>query len=379
MSVGDRSADERAAVALRWLAEGRRVVAATLIETDGSSPLQPGATMLVDEAGTVEGSVSGGCVEGALVEEARTVLEGGPAHVVTYGISDELAGTVGLTCGGTIHVLVHELGAAAAEAVAACLAAGAEGRPAAVAILADGPHAGATLGVVGDEVVGTLRGPELLDRSVGRDAAGLLEQGHSALRHYGSDGATMGSDLRVFVRAYAPPPRMVIFGATDFAAALAPIAAELGYHVTICDAREPFVRSPRFARAAEVAVDWPDRYIAGRRFGPRDAILVFTHDPKFDEPAIVSALATDVGYIGALGSRRTVEERGRRLRDAGVGESELERLYSPCGLDLGAHTPAETAVSILAEIVALRSRRSGEHLRETDAPVHADRARAGVE
>jgi xanthine dehydrogenase accessory factor len=373
MSVGDRSVDERAAVALRWLAEGRRVVAATLVETDGSSPLQPGATMLVDDSGDVEGSVSGGCVEGALVEEARTVLAGGPARVVTYGISDELAGTVGLTCGGTIHVLVRELDAAAAEAVAACLDAAAEGRPAAVAVLVDGPHAGATLGIVGDAVIGSLEGPELLDQSVGRDAAGLLEQGRSALRHYGSDGATMGSDLRVFVRAYAPAPRMVIFGATDFAAALAPIAAELGYHVTICDARETFVRSARFARAAAVAVDWPDRYLADQRFGPRDAILVFTHDPKFDEPAIRSALETDVGYIGALGSRRTVEDRLGRLRAAGVPAADLERLYSPCGLDLGAHTPAETAISILAEIVALRSRRTGQHLRETDAPVHADR------
>jgi xanthine dehydrogenase accessory factor len=210
----------------------------------------------------------------------------------------------------------------------------------------------------------------LLDASVARGARGMLDLGRSGLRHYGADGATLGADLRVFMRVHAQPPQMVLFGAIDFSAALAPMAKELGYAVTICDAREMFVKSPRFARAAEVVTDWPDRHLAGRTLGPRDAVLVLTHDPKFDEPALTAALKTQVGYIGALGSRRTVEERNERLRRAGVTEEQLARIFSPCGLDLGARGPEETAVSILAEIIAKRTGREAGHLRDLDVPIH---------
>jgi xanthine dehydrogenase accessory factor len=164
---------------------------------------------------------------------------------------------------------------------------------------------------------------------------------------------------------------MVIFGAIDFSVALAKTARELGYRVTICDARPPFIGSSRFAQVAEVAVDWPDRHLAGRELGPRDAVLVFTHDPKFDEPALLAALQSGAGYIGALGSRRTHRERVERLRDAGVDEAQLARISSPCGLDIGARTPGETAISILAEVIAKRAGRAGEPLSDTSGSIHS--------
>ncbi len=359
----------RASVGSSWLREGRRVVSALLVEIEGSAPLAPGATMLVDERGEIEGSITGGCVEGAVAQEAQALLAGGQPKLVTYGISDELAGTVGLTCGGIVHVFVHELSAAAAEAELAALQAADAGKPAAVATLLDGPQAGAKLAIVDDHVIGSLRGSELLDRSAGRDARGLLEQGITTVRQYGADGATLGSDLRVHVRSFAPAPQMLIFGAIDFSAALAPIAKELGYAVTICDARERFASSPRFTRAADVLVAWPHEALAERQLGPRDAVLVFTHDPKFDEPALRAALATGAGYVGALGSRRTTEERAARLRAAGVPEQQLARIAAPCGLDIGASTPEEVAISVLAEIVARRAGRPGAPLRTTSGPI----------
>ena len=352
--------------ALQWIEEGRRVVAATLVEVVGSAPLDPGATMLVGEDGAIEGSVTGGCVEGALVEEAQRVLAGGEARVVTYGISDEVAGEVGLTCGGTVRILVSEIGADAPVLTAALRAL--DGRPVALATLLDGPEAGRRLALIDGEPVGTL-GTDLLDRSVVRDAAGLLAQGTTMIRRYGHDGATMGDDLRVHIQSFAPPPRMVIFGAIDFSAALARLAGEAGYRVTICDARKPFLESSRFRAAAEVVADWPDRYLAGQELGERDVILVFTHDAKFDEPALTAALRTRVGYIGALGSRRTADDRRRRLQAAGVSAAELDRIAAPCGLDIGASTPAETAVSVLGEIMALRSGRSGGRLADASGPI----------
>jgi xanthine dehydrogenase accessory factor len=181
----------------------------------------------------------------------------------------------------------------------------------------------------------------------------------------------MGDDLRVFVQAFTTAPRMIIFGAIDFAAALAPLARELGYDVTICDARQPFLESSRFSRAAHVVNDWPDRYLAGQPLGERDAVLVFTHDPKFDEPALIAALQSGAGYIGALGSRRTQGDRRRRLVESGIPPQQLDRIVGPCGLDIGAATPMETAVSILAEIISRRARRSGAPLIETRGSIRS--------
>jgi xanthine dehydrogenase accessory factor len=356
-------------VALRWLDEGRRVVAATLVEAIGSAPLDPGAEMLVDDTQRIEGSVTGGCVEGALVEEAQRVLAGAPPQVTTYGISDEQAVGVGLMCGGTVRVFVHEVTAHAGVLRAVDEAIRAD-RPVALATLLDGPGAGAKMAVTEDEAVGALGVTPLLDDGVARDARGFLDEGRSMVRSYSARGEVMGAELRVAIQAFAAPPSMVVFGAIDFSAALAPIAAEIGYRVTIVDAREAFARSPRYAEHAEVVVDWPDRYLAGRELGPRDAVLVFTHDPKFDEPALVAALASGAGYIGALGSRRTHADRAERLRRAGVGEEDLERINSPCGLDVGARTPAETAIAVLGEILALRAHRGGGRLAEASGPIH---------
>ena len=359
-------------IAANWLREGRRVVAATLVERIGSAPLDPGAQMLIDDRGGIEGSVTGGCVEAALVEEAQRIFAGGDPQVVTYGVSDEEAAGVGLMCGGTVRVFVHELGADDVEPLEAAAAAIGADQPVARAMLLDGDRAGASMSILPDGVVGGLGVVELLDRSVERDARGQLDEGVSRIRRYGTGGEVMGSEVPVYIQAFATPPRMVIFGAIDFSAELASVASDVGYNVTICDAREPFVQSPRFSRNAEVVVDWPDRYLEGQELGPRDVVLVFTHDPKFDEPALTAALASGAGYVGALGSRRTQERRVERLREAGLDEAQIERIHAPCGLDLGARTPSETAVSVLAEVIAVRTGRSGESLRETSGPIHSD-------
>jgi xanthine dehydrogenase accessory factor len=292
--------------------------------------------------------------------------------VVTYGVSDEEAVGVGLMCGGTVRVFVHEQGAEAVAALEAVAEARAADRPVALATLLDGERAGAKLAILEHDTVGGLGVTDLLEHAVARDARGQLDEGLSRIRRYGAGGEVMGSELGVYIQAFSSPPEMVIFGAIDFSAEMAKVAAEIGYRVTICDAREPFVKSPRFSKAAEVVVDWPDRYLEGRELGPRDVVLVFTHDPKFDEPALLAALATDAGYIGALGSRRTQERRLERLREAGLDEAAAARIHAPCGLDVGARTPPETVISILAEVIAVRTGRAGESLRETSGPIHPD-------
>jgi xanthine dehydrogenase accessory factor len=367
-------------VAIAWLSEERRVVQALLVEVEGSAPLPVGAMMVIDDQGHIEGSITGGCVEGAVVTEAEDLLAAGasaPAKLLRYGISDELAGTVGLMCGGIVHILVYELSGEAAEVERAVLEAHGEGRPAAVATLIDGDSAGSRLAVIENTLIGSLRHTDLLDRNVAREAQGLLEEGKTTVRRFGADGATLGDDLRVHMRSYALPPQMYIIGAIDFSAALAPFASQVGYQVTICDARDRFARSRRFSSAAEVKIGWPQDVMADVELGPRDAVLVFTHDPKFDEPALVAALQTNAGYIGALGSRQTTADREERLRRAGVGQADLARIHAPCGLDIGSRTAEETAVSVLAEIIAARAERAGTPLRQTSGPIHGrDRAEA---
>ena len=358
-------------VAVAWLAEERRVVQALLVEVEGSAPLPVGAMMVIDDRGNIEGSITGGCVEGAVVSEAEDLLAtDGDARLLRYGISDELAGTVGLMCGGIVHILVSELAGEAAAVERAVLEEHAAGRPAAVATMIDGPSAGARLAVIENRIAGSLGATDLLDRNVAREAQGLLEEGKTTLRRFGGDGATLGDELRVHIRSYAPPPRMYIIGAIDFSAALAPFASQVGYQVTICDARDRFARSSRFSSVAKVQIGWPQDVMRDVDLGPRDAVLVFTHDPKFDEPALIAALNTNAGYIGALGSRQTTADRERRLREAGVGDADLARLHAPCGLDIGSRTAEETAVSVLAEIIAARAQRAGSPLRQTDGPIH---------
>jgi xanthine dehydrogenase accessory factor len=363
------TASGTATAALDALRAGRRVAEAVVVARSGSSPFAVGAAMIVDEDGTISGSVSGGCVDSAVVQEALGLLQSGASlELHTYGISDDLAGTAGLTCGGIIEVAVAEL---AGEAAISALRARADGRPAALAIVLDGELAGRRLAVDDFAVAGSLGGPGLLDTSVARDARGLVKGGTSTVRRYGHDGSPLGTDLRVFFSVQGLAPRMVLIGASDFAAALAPVASRLGYVVTICDGRAAFARSPRLTETANVVVDRPDRLIVSQQLGPRDAVLVLTHDPKFDEPALRVALASDAGYVGALGSRRTVADRRNRLLAADVDPADLDRLFSPCGLDLGARTPDETAISILAEIIAWSHRRDAGPLRDGDGPIHA--------
>ena len=219
--------------------------------------------------------------------------------------------------------------------------------------------------------LGSLGDPDL-DRVVGRDTVGELAAGQNGVRHYGDHGEARESTITVFVEAFAPPARMLIFGAVDFTASLARAAKLLGYHVTVCDAREVFATRKRFPMADELVVDWPHRLLEreGAALGPRDAICVLTHDHKFDIPAIEAALGTNVGYLGAMGSRRTHAERMERLVDAGISAAQLGRLHAPIGLDIGARTPEETAVSVCAEIITLRTGRSGSSLAATSGPIH---------
>lgn len=356
-------------VASEWLRGGEQVVAATLVDTDGSTPLDPGAAMLVSEAGRIEGSVTGGCVEGALVEEAQDVFDGGEPRIRTYGISDTQAADVGLMCGGTVHVFVSEVQPTTEPLLKAVADAEADGRPAAIATVLSGEAAGRTVALVDEELHGEL-GDTRLENAIRRDAEGCLAHGVSTMRAYGRRGEVMGQDIQVFVHAIAPPARLVIFGAVDFSAAVALFAKHLGYQVQICDARKPFLTSSRFSYADGVVVDWPDRYLQSTELDRRDAILVFTHDPKFDEPALIAALESGAGYIGALGSRKTHEDRRRRLLEAGVEKRELERISAPCGLDIGARTPEETAISVLAEIIGSSTGRYGEPLSATAGSIH---------
>jgi xanthine dehydrogenase accessory factor len=360
-----------AAHALERMSDGGRVVMAQLVKIEGSAPLAPGAMMLIDDAGSVEGSITGGCVESAVVQAAERILrDGAPPLLMTFGIADELAGTVGLTCGGTVHVFIHELTSHASGPTVAFLTAVRDGSPAGVATLLDGERAGAKLAVLAAEAVGSLGGGPLLDRNVADDLRGLLDRGGSAVLRYATGGSKLDGEQRVHLLTQARAPQMVVFGAIDFSAALAPLARALGYRVTIADPRSAFARSRRFARAAEVVIGWPADALAHRTLGPRDAVLVFSHDPKLDVPAILAALRTDAGYIGALGSRQTTADRMRRLSDEGIEEAQLARVFAPCGLDIGSATPEETAIAVLAEIVANRAGRAGGPLRDTDARIH---------
>ncbi len=246
------------------------------------------------------------------------------------------------------------------------------GEPVALATEIEGPNVGAKLLVHRNGKVSGALGDAGLDRVVARDARGELEAGLTSTRHYGVHGEARERDVGVFIESYALPPRMIIFGAVDFTAALVKVGKVLGYRVTVCDARAVFATVQRFPMADEIVNDWPDRYLAkvGEELGPRDAVCVLTHDHKFDVPAIVGAVRTQVGYLGAMGSRRTHDQRRARLQDAGLTDAEIDRVMSPIGLDIGARTPEETAVAICAEIIAMRTGRIVQSLRDTSGPIH---------
>ncbi|CAL2057651.1 XdhC family protein [Streptomyces murinus] len=367
-----------AAELTRWLAEGREFAVATVVAVGGSAPRDPGAALAVDRAGTVIGSVSGGCVEGAVYDLCQEALESGRSVVERFGYSDEDAFAVGLTCGGVIDVLVTPVGAQAPArpVLAAALALAAGGEPAALARVARGPDGmlGRTLLVRPDGAhEGTLGGHPDLDRTAVAEASALLEAGRTATVEISADGSHCPGGLTLLVESDVPPPRMIIFGAVDFASALARAGKFLGHHVTVCDARPVFATPARFPDADEVVVDWPHRYLRRTATDARTVLCVLTHDAKFDVPLLKVALGMPLAFIGAMGSRRTHEDRARRLRAEGVSERQLARLRSPIGLDLGARTPEETALSIAAEIVAARRGGTGVPLTGGRAPIHRDR------
>jgi xanthine dehydrogenase accessory factor len=309
-------------------------------------------------------------------ELCRQVLqEQGSPRRARFGYSDDDAFAVGLTCGGELDVLVRRVDPAAQPHLGAALAEAVRGRPAAVAQVVDGPESmlGATLSVLGDSwIADRALGDGPTGRAVADRATAQLRTGRTALLVLGGDADTCPERLSVLVHAAATRPRMLIFGAIDFAAALAQAGRFLGYHVTVCDARPVFATEARFPHADEVVVDWPHRYLARTAVDARTAVCVLTHDAKFDIPLLRLALDLPVGYVGAMGSRRTHEERLRRLGEVGVTEEQLTRLRSPIGLDLGARTPEETAISITAEIIAHAGRGSGLPLVRVSGPIHRD-------
>ena len=365
----------------RWYRDGVPVGLATVVGVRKSAPRQPGASMAVTPKGEVAGSVSGGCVEGAVFQESQGVLAGGIPKRLTYGISDDEAFSIGLTCGGEIDLFVEILDRAHSPAFEALVASIEAEEPVAVATVIDPGDTSVAVGgklvVWPDRVEGTL-GAEGLDAAVTDDTRGLLEQGQTGQRRYGARGERRVDDVTVFIQSFAPRPRMYVFGAIDFAAAVARIGAFLGYHVTVCDARAVFATAKRFPQAHEVVVEWPHRFLPTAPIDGRTAICVLTHDPKFDVPLLEIALRTDAGYIGAMGSRRTHFDRLAQLRDRGLTEEELARLRSPIGLDIGGRTPEETAVSIAAEIIQLRWGGSGRPLSDTEGAIHHRRSLVGA-
>ena len=346
------------------------VALATVVGTSRSAPRAPGAAMVVEPGGEVAGSVSGGCVEGAVYELAQDVLGGEPPVLQTYGYSDSDAFAVGLTCGGSVSVFVQAVSPADTPQLGAVLAALEADEPVALATVVSGAgEVGARLAIWPDRTAGTLGVPGL-DAAVTDDARGMLAQGATGQRHYGPAGERRRDEVTVFVEAYAPPPRMLVFGAIDFAAAVARIGSFLGYRVTVCDARAVFATARRFPDADEVVVEWPHRYLARTPVDARTVICVLTHDPKFDVPLLEVALRTPAAYVGAMGSRRTHDDRIARLREVGLDDAELARLRSPIGLDLGARTPEETAVAVAAEIIAGRWGGTGLPLGATAGDIH---------
>jgi xanthine dehydrogenase accessory factor len=356
---------------LQWWEAGESVGVGTVVQTFRSAPRPPGASMLVGPGGTAIGSVSGGCVESAVYAAAEDVLAGGAPVLEQYGVSDDDAFSVGLTCGGILHVFVEKVDRTTFPELGEVAASIRTEEPVAVVTCIRGPadRIGRRLVVWEDRVAGSL-GPERLDAAAADDVRGLLAQGHTSVLHYGTDGERRGDDLELFVAAYAPPPRMLVFGAIDFAAAVAKVGAFLGYRVTVCDARPVFATARRFPDAHEVVVEWPHEYLRRATVDERTVICVLTHDPKFDVPLLEVALRTPAAYIGAMGSRRTHEDRLDKLREAGVTAEELARLHSPIGLDLGARTPEETAVSIAAEIIGERWGGTGRRLTTTAGAIH---------
>ncbi|MFJ7778443.1 XdhC family protein [Streptomyces yangpuensis] len=362
-----------------WCAARRDFALATVVAVSGSAPRGPGASLAVDDSGTALGSVSGGCVESAVHALCLDAITSGEGGLHRFGYSDDDAFAVGLTCGGVLDVLVTPVRGRdpVRPVLGSVLDAAADGARAALARVVSGPprQLGRALAVHADgSYEGGLAGGAALDRAAAVRARALLLAGHTGTAELGTAGGLCGEPLTLLVESAAEPPRLIVYGAIDFAAALARIGAFLGHRVTVCDARPVFATPARFPDADEVVVDWPHRHLAAEweagRLDSRTAVCVLTHDAKFDVPLLELALRLPLGYVGAMGSRRTHAERVGRLREEGVTDAALARLRSPIGLDLGGATPEETALAIAAELTALRHGGSAAPLTATTGPVH---------
>lgn len=340
----------------RWRGKGERFALATVVATRRSAPRPVGSKLGVSEGGELAGSVSGGCVENEVYGAAREVLSGGPPRVLTYGISDDLALEVGLPCGGEIDVFVDEPDQAV---VARALQALEREERAVHLTVLEGPDAGRELLVLED------------GETVGSGPRELASHGAELIRAKRSQTVELESRT-VFADVVGPPPRLLIFGAVDTAEALCRAAKMIGWRTIVADARGKFATPERIPSADELVVGWPEDVLAQVRPDHDTAIVVLTHEEKFDVPALTGALATEAFYVGAMGSRRAQERRRERLREGGIAEIELERIFGPSGLDIGASSPEETGLSILAEALAARAGRTGGHLKESGGRIHAD-------
>lgn len=335
---------------LATLTAGHRVAVATVVSMTGSAPTVVGTSMAVDDTGAALGSVAGGCVEGALVDLCTSVLDGAAPGVQEYGVTDEDAFAVGLTCGGVLRVHARELGPADVPV----LAAAARGEEAVLVTVLDGPRSD---------------GPPTRSGTLpGTDGGGVdvpVPARSGIVRVQGPDGG-----VEVFVEVASAPPRMVVYGALEFSSALAAVARVAGYRVTVCDARAVLATPRRHPGADEVVVDWPVRHLAQQHLGARDVVCVMAHDDRFDADLVLAALRSGAGYVGAMGSRRTQARRITELVERGITPDELARLHAPIGLDLGASTPGETAVSVLAEVLASRTGATALPLTDLAGPIH---------
>jgi xanthine dehydrogenase accessory factor len=339
-----------------WYTGGERVAVATVIRVEGTAPRPVGARMIVSSGGRMAGSVSGGCVETTVYEEMMDLLDGGPPRILHFGITDDMIWDVGLACGGTIDVFVQGLDPALVFSLGKLVD---QGQAVALVAFVEGEAAGSTALVTAD---GTILGPNV-ERAVtvaGELLAARVERG--AVHE-------LAPDTRLFIEPFLPPPVLVIAGGVHVAIPLARFAKELGFRVIVVDPRAKFANEERFPEADQVMVAWPDEALAQLRIGDTTYIVLLTHDPKIDEPTLATALKTGAAYVGAIGSRKTHADRYERMSKWGITGEELDRVYSPIGLDLGGSTPEETALSIIAEVVAVKNGRTGRSLRATTGPI----------
>jgi xanthine dehydrogenase accessory factor len=338
----------------RWRERGDRIALATVIATRRSAPRPVGSKLAISEQGEMAGSVSGGCVENEVYGQACEILEGAPPQLFSYGISDDEAFAVGLPCGGEIDVFIET----APDELLERLARVVENEERAVLFtVVEGDRLGAQLLATEDgERIG--QGPEERFDEVLRGGRNVLLE--------------LDSGEKVFAEVFGPPPRLLVFGAVDTAEALCRAAKSLGWHTIVADARAKFAAPERLPSADEIVVAWPDETLAQVEPDHQTAVVVLTHDDRWDVPALKGALETDAFYIGALGSRRNQARRRERLLEEGIEEASLDRIQGPSGLDIGADTPAETALSILAEILAVRAGREGGKLKDSKGRIHAE-------